>query len=142
MDFLLSTDSIKLKEWKTIQIDAYYLNYKFNHKIKDRELFWEDQNKILIGDTNIQFANSIKKNNDETEIVQNIKKLTNGFVFYIDKRTQTINLFNDIFGCYHLYYLESDQNTVISNNYGDLTSYSTLTPNSFAFLDMFLFNYT
>jgi hypothetical protein len=124
------------------KIGDKYLNYSKSSEINDRELFFETNDMIIIGDVNPFFKHSLLRNPTLISITKNIYFLTNGYVVYVDKNSSLIYFFSDIYGYYHVYHLNSNYPTAVSSEFYELLPLSKRRFNVFAELDILIFNYT
>lgn len=141
MDFIFSRTKPD-KQWESFFIGEFYLNYLCNNAISDREIIFESQDHLIIGDVNIAFKNSINNYNDPEGIKKNIEKLTNGFVIIANKSKGTVTFFTDIFGYYQLFYIKKDKGIVVASDFKFLLRESDKEVDEMAVLDLVLFNYT
>lgn len=141
MEFVFSAKRLD-KKWDSIKVGNRYLNYTYNSNCKERELFIETSELIILGDTNINFANAIRSHPDEAAIKRHINKLTNGFVIIVSRNNNSIVVYNDIFGYHQLFYKNDNNQPIIASNYKLLIGFSDREIDQFALLDLVLFNYT
>jgi len=71
----------------------------------------------------------------------NYNKFRQGFILSIYKSTSKLELYNDCFGIYPVFYFTKKNKILISNDFLFLTEYSEKKFNKYAILDYFLFNY-
>ncbi|MFW5803827.1 MAG: hypothetical protein ACOCWG_01190 [bacterium] len=143
MDFVISNNKMSwLRKEINISKDIS-VYYNTSNKIKERELIYDDREITVLADANIAFINQIKSNSfTQKNIESAIENLINGYILLIDKNDKNIYLYTDIFGFYHLFYLNRNDKIIVSNNYNDLIEYSHKKLDYYAFLDVVLFNYT
>lgn len=143
MDFVISNKEIngfqrEIKANKTINV-----YYHTNNYVKERELFYDDEEITVLADANIAFIYQVKsKKITKKRIINEIDHLTNGYIILIEKKNKNIYLYNDIFGFYHVFYLKNNSNIVISNRFDELIKKSKKELDYYSFLDVILFNYT
>ncbi len=127
---------------KHIQIGNSYLHYEANTHISERELLIESDEIFVIGDVNPGFNSLIAANPALNTIEVNINQLTNGYILFLNRQTQVLTLYTDVFGFYHIFYIQNSNNLVISSEFQDILKFSEKVPDGFALLDIVLFNYT
>lgn len=143
MDFIISSQKNYSFENHVLIDNSLFLSYNVNHKVRNRELIHETPDILIIVDANLYFVNSLNDNNiTRFSIEKNIDKLQNGFAIYIDKKQNSITIYNDIFGFCHLYSRVKDNQVILTNNYNQLLAFSEKKIDSLAVLDLFFFNYT
>ena len=120
MDFIISNK--KEKDFiNTVKVGIIFLNYSFNHEVKFREFYYNDSTTMVLADANLGFINKLKKGLKTKEGIESIiNNLKNGFVILINKIEESIQVYNDIFGFYHLFYLKNNEKKYLSNNYNDI----------------------
>lgn len=140
MEFIITNQQIN----QIIKVGDYFVYYKKNEKFSHRDIHIENSRYIIIGESNKSFQDILYNSIDyKISIQNNIELLSNGYIVCIDKIEKTIDVFNDIFGFFHLFYIYDNLNNFyLSSNYNDLLKYSNKKINDFAILDIILFNYT
>jgi len=141
MDFLLRR-SKHLLNWKSVKLGNYFLYYHQNNAVERRELLLGNENYLIIGDVNISFANTIRYGISKETILNNIEKLTNGYIIIYDKILDTISIYNDIFGFYHLFCIHNDNDIIVSSDFKFLLNSASRKIDNYALFDILLFNYT
>ncbi|MBW6480701.1 MAG: hypothetical protein K0B37_14830 [Bacteroidales bacterium] len=128
--------------WKSITTGNYFLSYNLNSSIKERELVSENVDYCLLGDVNVAFANLVQAEHQLSRVLKHIEKLTNGYLLFINKRENSITLFTDIFGYYHIFSLQKGKEIYVSSDFKHLLDISDKKVDDYALLDLVLFNYT
>lgn len=141
MDFLLSKKSNNPSS-KQIKLGNYTLQYFPNHQFGTRDLIYENPEILLIGEVNAAFKNSLTKELTSQNIDKHIHLLNNGYVICVERQCNSITIYTDIFGFYHIFYLMLENECIFSSQFKDLLKISNKRPNHKALLDIILFNYT
>jgi asparagine synthetase B (glutamine-hydrolysing) len=118
------------------------LQYSRDNIIPDHELLIENESLIFFGDVNYSFYKSINKYSSYSIIEENINLLNNGYIIFIDRTTCKLHLYTDIFGFYHIYFLINNGEIAISSEFKALLPFSLKQIDTYAELDILLFNYT
>lgn len=127
----------------SIAIGKFNISYKKNEKFPFRDIIIETEKYLILGDSNISFKKRIlNAKNIEKEIENNINHLNNGYLLFIDKQSLIINIYTDIFGFFHLFYLKKQNNFILSSRYNEILKHSDKEIDKFSVLDLLLFNYT
>lgn len=141
MRFLFS--EVLVPSWiRHMQIGNSFLHFEANSQIAERELIIESDEIFVLGDVNPGFNRLIAGNPCLNTIEENINQLTNGYILFVNRQTETLTLYTDVFGFYHIFYCKKSESIVISSDFNELLSFSKKEADSFAILDIILFNYT
>lgn len=141
MKFIISKENSKRLQ-NSILLGELVLQYESTHGIIEKTILIDTESHLFFGDTNFSFAQTFKAAPAPENIVRNINQLSNGYIFCYSKDTRQFELYTDIFGFYHVYYVKAQDTIAISTDFRELLAFSQKVPDNFALLDIALFNYT
>jgi len=141
MDFLLSK-ALHSPKSNYFQIGNYFLQYTRNNVVTEREILIETKENVVLGDINFSFYKALGTDITQQTIEQNIRLLNNGYIILINKINNTVFLYTDTFGFYHIFYHYNKETIIISSVFNNLINFSENKIDDFAVLDLIFFNYT
>ena len=142
MDFVISNKKQETYKENIHLNDSLYLSYT-NNISEQNDLLINHNDYILISSANKSFINLLNKSQNKLpKIDEIITNLENGFIILYNKTTNELKVYNDTFGFYHLFFIKKNNEFYISSNFENLISFSNQEVNTYAILDLVLFNYT